>query len=143
MYNRRMSNEKPISKDLIAASAVPLVLSILEQEDSYGYAIIKRVSELSAERIQWKDGMLYPVLHRLEEQGLIESYRRDSETGRKRKYYRIKQTGAVELAAQRAQWRTVTETLARVWGDGQVLAAVLLGIGRAALAPAAWSRAQA
>jgi DNA-binding PadR family transcriptional regulator len=126
-----MSNEKPISKDLIAASAVPLVLSILEQEDSYGYAIIKRVSELSGERIQWKDGMLYPVLHRLEEQGLIESYWRDSETGRKRKYYRIKQTGALELAEQRAQWRTVTETLARVWGDGQVLAAVLLGVRRA------------
>jgi DNA-binding PadR family transcriptional regulator len=126
-----MSNEKPISKDLIAASAVPLVLSILEQEDSYGYAIIKRVAELSAERIQWKDGMLYPVLHRLEEQGLIESYWRDSETGRKRKYYRIKQTGALELAEQRAQWRTVTETLARVWGDGQVLAAVLLGVRRA------------
>lgn len=141
MYNQCMSNEKAISKDLIAASAVPLVLSILEQEDSYGYAIIKRVAELSAERIQWKDGMLYPVLHRLEEQGLIESYWRDSETGRKRKYYRIKQTGALELAEQRAQWRTVTETLARLWGDGQVLAAVLLGMRRATGLRAARARA--
>ena len=60
-----------MSKDLVAASATPLVLAILSEGDSYGYAIIKRVAELSGGRLQWTDGMLYPVLHRLERQGLV------------------------------------------------------------------------
>src|ERR1700693_538498 len=58
-----------LSKDLVAASATPLVLAILAEADSYGYAIIKRVAELSGGHLQWTDGMLYPVLHRLERQG--------------------------------------------------------------------------
>ena len=60
-------------KDLVAASATPLVLAILAEGDSYGYAIIKRVTELSGGHLQWTDGMLYPVLHRLERQGLVEA----------------------------------------------------------------------
>src|SRR3990167_9845237 len=60
-----------MSKDLVAASATPLVLAILGEGDSYGYAIIKRVTELSGGRLQWTDGMLYPLLHRLERQGLV------------------------------------------------------------------------
>ena len=59
-----------MGKDLVAASATPLVLAILAEGDSYGYAIIKRVAELSGGHLQWTDGMLYPVLHRLERQGL-------------------------------------------------------------------------
>src|SRR5262245_18463548 len=60
-----------LGKDLVAASATPLVLAILAEGDSYGYAIIKRVAELSGGHLQWTDGMLYPVLHRLERQGLV------------------------------------------------------------------------
>jgi len=75
-----------VSKDLVAASATPLVLSILSEGENYGYAIIKRVHELSGGQMQWTDGMLYPVLHRLEKQGLIRSQERLSETGRKRRY---------------------------------------------------------
>ena len=60
-----------MSKDLVAASATPLVLAILAEGDSYGYAIIKRVTELSGGHLQWTDGMLYPVLHRLERQGHV------------------------------------------------------------------------
>ena len=59
-----------MGKDLVAASATPLVLAILAEGDSYGYAIIKRVAELSGGHLQWTDGMLYPVLHRLERQGM-------------------------------------------------------------------------
>ena len=57
-----------ISKDLVAASATPLILSILNEGESYGYAIIQRVRELSKGEMTWTDGMLYPVLHRLEQQ---------------------------------------------------------------------------
>jgi len=106
-----------ISKDLVAASATPLVLSILSQGESYGYAIIKRVRELSAGRIQWSDGMLYPVLHRLEHRGLIQSQWRVSETGRKRKYYRLKKKGAEALKKQQSQWVLVYSALKTSWED--------------------------
>ena len=104
-----------VSKDLIAASAGPLVLSILSQGENYGYAIIKRVRELSGGQMQWTDGMLYPVLHRLENQGLIKSQERVSETGRKRKYYRIEDKGTAVLKEQRSQWMLVYSTLKQLW----------------------------
>ena len=104
-----------VSKDLVAASATPLVLSILSQGENYGYAIIKRVRQLSGGQIQWTDGMLYPVLHRLESQGLIKSQGRISETGRKRKYYRIEDKGTVVLKEQRNQWMLVYSTLKQLW----------------------------
>ena len=104
-----------VSKDLIAASATPLVLSILSQGENYGYAIIKRVRQLSGGQMQWTDGMLYPVLHRLENQGLIKSQERVSETGRKRRYYRIEDKGATVLKEQRNQWMLVYSTLKQLW----------------------------
>src|SRR5687767_15982696 len=104
-----------MSKDLVAASATPLVLAILAEGDSYGYAIIKRVTELSGGHLQWTDGMLYPVLHRLERQGLVAAKWRASENGRQRKYYHITRQGHAQLAAQRAQWHLVDNTLRCLW----------------------------
>ena len=104
-----------LGKDLVAASATPLVLAILAEEDSYGYAIIKRVTELSGGQLKWTDGMLYPVLHRLERQGLVAARWSASESGRRRKYYRITKNGRAQLAAQREQWRVVDETLRGSW----------------------------
>jgi PadR family transcriptional regulator, regulatory protein PadR len=105
-------------KDLVAASATPLVLSILEEGDSYGYAIIKRVKELSEEEMNWTDGMLYPVLHRLEKQGYINSYWKESQTGRKRKYYSLTREGSDTLEDIKSQWRLVNKTLSRAWEKG-------------------------
>ena len=104
-----------ISKDLVAASATPMILSILAESDNYGYAIIKRVRELSGGRMDWTDGMLYPVLHRLQKQGFIESYSARSETGRQRKYYRLKKTGAKALVEHKNQWTLVHKTLQQLW----------------------------
>jgi PadR family transcriptional regulator, regulatory protein PadR len=104
-----------VSKDLVAASATPLVLAILAEGDSYGYAIIKRVTELSGGHLQWTDGMLYPVLHRLARLGQVAAKWSASETGRKRKYYRITRAGRVQLAAQRQQWQVVDGTLRGIW----------------------------
>lgn len=104
-----------LGKDLVAASATPLVLAILAEGDSYGYAIIKRVAELSGGRLQWTDGMLYPVLHRLERQGCVAAKWRASEQGRRRKYYRITQEGRALLAAHRQQWEVVDDTLRGIW----------------------------
>jgi PadR family transcriptional regulator PadR len=104
-----------IQKDLVAASATPLVLAILAEGDSYGYAIIKRVSELSGGELQWTDGMLYPVLHRLERLGYIKGKWGTSETGRKRKYYQLTSRGRAQLADQRQQWQTVDTALRNIW----------------------------
>jgi PadR family transcriptional regulator PadR len=104
-----------VSKDLVAASATPIVLAILKENDSYGYSIIKTVKELSGNELVWTEGMLYPVLHRLEEQDLIESYWNSSETGRKRKYYRIKEAGLRELELQKRQWEIVNSALSKTW----------------------------
>ncbi len=100
-----------IGKDLVAASATPLVLAILSEGESYGYAIIKRVDELSGGRLQWTDGMLYPVLHRLERNELVRARWGRSDSGRRRKYYRLTDRGAAELANQQRQWQVVNETL--------------------------------
>jgi PadR family transcriptional regulator PadR len=102
-------------KDLVAASATPLVLAILARGDSYGYAIIKRVGELSRGELQWTDGMLYPVLHRLERQELISAKWGVAENGRKRKYYRITRLGRAQLVAQQEQWQVVDDALRAIW----------------------------
>jgi PadR family transcriptional regulator PadR len=104
-----------LSKELVAASTVPFVLSILGEGESYGYALIQRVRELSGGKIEWTDGMLYPVLHWMEKESLIESEWREAETGRKRKYYRLRKEGRKALQAERQQWLTVHQTLARLW----------------------------
>ena len=104
-----------VGKNLVAASATPLVLAILAEGDSYGYAIIKRVTELSNGHLQWTDGMLYPVLHRLERNGLVSARWGQSENGRKRKYYRLTREGRAELAVQREQWHMVDQALRGLW----------------------------
>ena len=104
-----------INKDLIAASSTPLVLAILAEEDSYGYAILQRVRELSGGRMEWTDGMLYPVLHRLERLGQVDARWKVAESGRRRKYYRITSEGRARLAEEREQWKAVNSTLQGIW----------------------------
>jgi DNA-binding PadR family transcriptional regulator len=94
-----------------------VVLSILARGESYGYAIICQVRELSQGEVMWTDGMLYPVLHRLERQGLIESYWGVSETGRKRKYYRLCKEGSQVLEVERQHWRVVDGMLNKLWKE--------------------------
>jgi len=100
-----------INKDLVAASSATLVLAILKEGKSYGYAIMKRVRELSGGEINWADGMLYPLLHRLERNGYIGADWGISETGRPRKYYQLTSEGEEELAGQLRQWELVHTTI--------------------------------
>ena len=104
-----------ITKDLVAASATPLVLGILAEGESYGYAILKQVNELSGGQLEWTDGLLYPLLHRLERLGHVESTWQTPPGGRRRKYYRITGQGRAELAEQRRQWAAVVDALRGVW----------------------------
>ena len=104
-----------INKDLMAASSTPIVLAILAEGDSYGYAILQRVRELSGGHMEWTDGMLYPVLHRLERLGHVEARWEVADTGRRRKYYRITAAGRAQLEEERRQWQTVDATLRSIW----------------------------
>lgn len=104
-----------INKDLIAASSTPIVLAILAEEESYGYAILQRVRELSEGHIEWTDGMLYPVLHRLGRLGYVEARWEVAESGRRRKYYRITSQGEAQLEEHRKQWQAVDATLRSIW----------------------------
>jgi PadR family transcriptional regulator PadR len=121
-----------INKDLIAASSTPIVLAILAEEDSYGYAILQRVRELSGGNMEWTDGMLYPVLHRLERLGHIEARWEVAENGRRRKYYGITRQGRTQLAEERRQWQAVDATLRGIW---QALSVSLPNLHPAPFAP--------
>ena len=103
-----------IDKDLVAASATPLVLAILAEKESYGYAILKRVRELSGGELEWTDGMLYPLLHRLRRLGYVTTEWRVPPEGRRRRYYAITNEGRAALDEQQRQWRAVTKALSDV-----------------------------
>ncbi len=104
-----------LDKDLVAASSTPLVLGILAGGESYGYALLQRVRELSGGEIEWTDGMLYPLLHRLQRLGYVRSHWLTPPTGRRRKYYAITESGRQALEAHRKQWETVSRALDDVW----------------------------
>ncbi|GIE76433.1 putative DNA-binding protein YwzG [Actinoplanes philippinensis] len=104
-----------VAKDLVAASATPIVLGILADGDNYGYAILQRINEVSGGELDWTEGFLYPLLHRLERLGHVESDWRAATGERRRKYYRLTEQGLAELAEQRRQWATVVEALKQIW----------------------------
>ncbi len=103
-----------LSKDLVAASATPIVLGVLSRGDDYGYSLLRRITNVSGGQLEWSEGMLYPLLHRLEQQGLIRARWGVSPEGRRRKYYAITASGRQELAGQASQWRVVTQTLGQL-----------------------------
>lgn len=104
------------TRALVAASTKPLILSILSHGESYGYRIIKEIERLSEGELEWTDAMLYPVLARMEKEGLLRSQWVKSDAGRKRKYYRITERGTEQLAAERTQWLKVNHVFLRLWG---------------------------
>lgn len=104
-----------ISKNLTAASTKPIILGILKQGNSYGYLIIKKIKEMSGGNMEWSDGMLYPVLHRLEKDKLIRSEWIMSDDTRPRKYYEITERGKKELILEKEQWVQVNSVLSKIW----------------------------
>ena len=103
------------SKELSAAAARPLILSTLARGESYGYEIIQRLKDLSGGQVDWAEGALYPLLKRMETEGLIGSEWRESECGRARKYYRLLPAGQSSLVAERKQWTLANSMLSQLW----------------------------
>jgi DNA-binding PadR family transcriptional regulator len=104
-----------ITKALIAASTKPMILSILLGGENYGYQIIQSVKKISGGTLEWSDGMLYPVLHRLEKDNFIRSKWKMSDGGRLRKYYTITDSGKEELTKEKKQWMFVHAALTKLW----------------------------
>lgn len=103
------------SKALVAASTKPMILAILAGGEIYGYQIIHNMIEISGGALEWSEGTVYPVLHRLEKEGLIRSQWKLSDNGRRRKYYRLTEQGKTELEREKRQWMSVHRVLSKLW----------------------------
>jgi DNA-binding PadR family transcriptional regulator len=82
----------------------------------YGYEVIQRVHVLSEGQIQWTPGKLYPLLHNLENKGLIDAFWQPSEEGPDRKYYRLTARGQAALAREKQSWLDLNAMMVRLWG---------------------------
>lgn len=100
-----------VSKDLVAAAATPIVLGVLAHGEDYGYSILRRIKETSDGALDWSEGMLYPLLHRLQRLGLVAARWGEGDSGRRRKYYSITTAGRTELHRQAAALNSVNQTL--------------------------------
>ena len=105
------------TKALVAASTKPMVLSILSHGENYGYNIIQQVERMSRGELQWTDAMLYPVLKRMEKEGLISSRWVRMDSGHKRKYYKITELGKAKLEEEKTQWIKVNSTFQLLWDN--------------------------
>lgn len=103
------------SKELVGATSIPIILSILSGKESYGYEIIQEVKKISEGHIEYGDGTIYPVLHKMEKKGLIESYWKISDNGRKRKYYKVNDNGVKQLNREKENWLIVNQIISKLW----------------------------
>jgi PadR family transcriptional regulator PadR len=93
-----------------------LILDALVHEPSHGYRIAQRIKERSEGALDFKEGTLYPALHKLENDGLVESWE-GVEKGRPRRYYRITKSGRTMLAKDRAEWRQLSRAVTMILGE--------------------------
>lgn len=105
-----------LDKNLIGGSSILLVLSLLEEKDYYGYEIIKELESRSDKTFQFKEGTLYPVLHKLENGGFVKSYMAKGETGKERRYYQITKHGKRQLEDEKEKWKIFSVSVNKVIG---------------------------
>lgn len=105
-----------LSKQLVAASLQPIVLTILSRGEAYGYEIMQQALDVSNGKMVWTAGTLYPLMHRLEAKGFISSSWRPSDAGPRRKYYQITAKGRSALELDKREWIDVNAILMKLWG---------------------------
>lgn len=104
-----------VNKELLKGSTVILILSLLDEKPMYGYEMIREVEEKSSGIFSFKEGTLYPILHSLESQGLVECYW-DTAASRKRKYYRITEQGQSHAQEKKSEWGVFRKAVDQVLG---------------------------
>lgn len=108
-------NMKKFRKDLMGASSIPSILSILRNGDTYGYDINKQLREASGGRIAWKEGSLYPILKKMEDLKYIKSYWEMGDSDRPRKYYKITAIGKKAMDESREELIDMVAIMNKLW----------------------------
>lgn len=101
----------PFNTELVGSTVEMLVLKLLSERAMYGYEIIQIVNERTEGAFNWKEGTLYPVLHRLEGKGFLITKWQMGESGKKRKYYKLSSRGMAHASAKVAEWQTFTQSV--------------------------------
>ncbi|MBD7911640.1 PadR family transcriptional regulator [Clostridium cibarium] len=110
-----------INKELLKGSTVILILSLLDQRPMYGYEMIKEMEVKSEGVFTLKEGTLYPILHSLEAEGMVECYWTKTDGGRKRKYYKITKNGREYAKEKQKEWKIFRSAVDKVIWEGAVL----------------------
>lgn len=105
-----------INKELMKGSTPILILSLLKKQDMYGYQMISELKKMSDNTFDLKEGTLYPLLHSLENKGAITSFWFDTDEGRRRKYYKITESGVKLLKEKQEEWQKYTRAVNKVIG---------------------------
>ena len=96
-----------------------LVLQILSLEPAHGYAIARRIQQVSREAVQVNQGSLYPALHRLEQRRWLRAEWRPSETGREAKFYSLTRAGRKQLAVEKESWNRLSVAVGLIFDGGK------------------------
>ncbi len=107
-----------LDKGLVSGSMALLVMKLLEDGDKYGYQMIEELKRRSDETFHLKAGTLYPLLHGLEEKGLVTAYEREAAAGKPRRYYHLTKQGIAALEEKEAAWNTYASAVGKVLGGG-------------------------
>lgn len=111
-----------MDKGLVGGSSMLLVLSLLTEKDMYGYEMIRALDERSDSTFQYREGTLYPILHKLENKGFVTSYKEKTQQGKERKYYSITAKGQEQFAEESRQWQVFSNAVNKVvYGKGGVI----------------------
>jgi DNA-binding PadR family transcriptional regulator len=109
-----------VNKELLKGSTVILILKLLERKPMYGYEMIKEMEENSGGVFLFKEGTLYPILHSLELNGMVEAYWSDSQGNRPRKYYQLTDQGRLQLEEKKQEWVIFRSAVEQVLGEAIV-----------------------
>lgn len=109
-----------LDPELLKGSTAILLLTLLQRSPMYGYQIVQEVKKRSEGTLELKEGSLYPALHKLEAQGLIESYWQERLDGRQRRYYRLTPEGSAAAEERRSQWVAFETAMRRVLANGAI-----------------------
>lgn len=109
-----------INKELLKGTTTLLILQLLNEGDKYGYQMTKELEKKSDDLFQLKEGTLYPVLHGLENEGMIESYWEETSSARRRKYYRITEKGIKLLEEKKLEWMVYSNGVGKIIGGAYI-----------------------
>ena len=112
-----------IDKSLMTGSTTLLILKLLENTDMYGYQMIEELEKRSQNIFTLKAGTLYPLLHTLEQQNMIESYNTEADSPRPRKYYHLTKDGRKLLDEKKAEWKAYSSAVNQVLGGSSYVRA--------------------